>query len=190
VREVYRDRWLVVIDKPSGLPSQAGRDGRPGVYERLLETEPYVGLHHRLDTPASGLLLLSLHRKANAALAEGFREHQIARNYRVWVLGDPGEEGAWEAPLDGRRALTRWARLRGGRTSELRVSLETGRTHQIRRHATEAGHPVLGDRRHGGAAGSLWARLALHAEELALKHPITGEALRVLAELPADLAGL
>ena len=74
--------------------------------------------------------------------------------------------------------------------SLLEVDLKTGRTHQIRRHAVQSGHPVVGDRRHGGAAGRLWPRLALHAARLALGHPATGEPLVIESPLPSDLTGL
>lgn len=190
--ERYRDPWLLVVDKPSGLPSQAGRQGgRTHVYGLLGARERYVGLHHRLDTPASGLLLLTLDKAANGAIAQGFREGEIKRRYLAVVLGDPGPAGAWEAELDGKAACTRFERLGSAEgTSLLSCTLETGRTHQIRRHAAQAGHPILGDRRHGGAAGRAWPRLALHAVELRLPHPVTDELLVVEAPVPDDLSGL
>lgn len=187
--ERYRDRWLLVVDKPAGLPSQPTREGgRLHVQGILSGRERYVGLHHRLDTPASGLLLLTLDPSANAGVAAAFQEHSIRRVYLAAVLGDPGEAGVWEAPLDGEPARTRWRRLgtREG-TSVLLVSLETGRTHQIRRHAADAGFPLLGDRRHGGAAGRVADRLALHAAALSLTHPVQGSPLLVLSEVPDDL---
>lgn len=190
--EVFRDRWIVVINKPSGLPAQPGRDRKlPSVQRLVEETAPYVGLHHRLDTPASGLMALALHKRANKGLAEAFREHLARRTYEVMLLGDPGEAGTWDAPLDGKRARTHWRRLStDGMMSHLEVELQTGRTHQIRRHAADAGHPVIGDRRHGGAAGRLWPRLALHAARLELPHPVSGAPLRLEAPLPEDLRGL
>lgn len=190
--ERYRDRWLLVVDKPSGLPSQPAQEGgRRHVYGILAGRERYVGLHHRLDTPASGLLVLTLDPAANAGLARDLRERRVRRLYLGLVLGDPGAEGRWDAPIDRQPALTRWRRLGSqGGTSVLLLSLETGRTHQIRRHASEAGHPLLGDRRYGGAAGRAAPRLALHAVGLALTHPITGAPLRVRAPLPEDVAPL
>ena len=190
--ERYRDADLLVVDKPFGLPAQAGRSGGGDhVYGIVAADEPYAGLHHRLDTPASGLMLLTLSRRVNPAIAAAFREHAIRRSYRVVVLGDPGPEGVWDAPLDDKPAETRFVRRSsGGGMSALDVELVTGRTHQIRRHAMEAGHPVIGDRRHGGAAGRLWPRLALHAARLRLDHPVSGAPLDVSAPLPADLAAL
>lgn len=187
--ERYRDRWVLVIDKPAGLPSQPTREGgRLHVLGILQGRERYVGLHHRLDTPASGLLLLTLDPAANAPVARALQERTMRRLYLAVVLGDPGEQGSWDAPVDGDPALTRWRRLgRGQGRSALLVSLETGRTHQIRRHAAESGHPLLGDRRYGGAAGRAAPRLALHAVGLSLAHPFRGDPLAVLAPVPEDL---
>ncbi len=186
--ELYRDRFLLVIDKPVGLPSQRDRAGRPGVYELLGETEPYVGLHHRLDTAASGLLLLSLSRAANRGIARQLQTHTMVRRYTAMVLGDPGESGSWDGELDGKRARTWWRALSRGRTSLLELRLDTGRTHQIRRHAQEAGHPLLGDRRYGGAAAGLAPRLALHAHELRLEHPVEDRALVLESPAPPEFA--
>lgn len=169
--EVYRDHSLLVVDKPAGLPSQQDRAGRRGAWEILGEREDYLGLHHRLDTAASGLLLFTVDKRANRGIARQLQDHSMIRHYTAVVLGDPGDQGRWEAPIDGKRACTHWRALERGRTSLLELSLETGRTHQIRRHAAEAGHPLLGDRRYGGAAANLAPRLALHAHGLRLEHP-------------------
>lgn len=190
--ERYRDEVLVVVDKPSGLPSQAGREGGArNVYGILSATEPYVGLHHRLDTPASGLLLLTLSRGVNPAVAALFAERSVERRYLMAVVGDPGRQGRWDAPLDGKPAATQWRRLgHADGLSLVEARLITGRTHQLRRHAADAGYPLLGDRRHGGAAGRLWPRLALHAWRLRFPHPKTGAEVRVQSDPPDDLAPL
>ena len=187
----HQDKWLLAVNKPCGLPTQSPRGGGENLFDRLRGDHRYVGLHHRLDTPASGLVLFTLSRSVNSAIADGFRSHTIQRRYQVVVVGNPGESGTWEDPLDGKAARTHWARLSSaGGMSILEVHLETGRTHQIRRHAVAAGHPVAGDRRHGGAAGHLWDRLALHAMGLDFVHPITGQALSLEAPLPADLTAV
>jgi 23S rRNA-/tRNA-specific pseudouridylate synthase len=192
VPERYRDAHLLIVDKPSGLPTQAPRTGGDHhLYAMLQAQEAYVGLHHRLDTPASGLVLFTLDKRANRAIADGFRTGSIRRRYQAALVGDPGAAGTWETDIDGRSARTHWRRLAlGDGISIVEASLETGRTHQIRRHAVEHGHPVLGDRRHGGAAGRIWPRLALHAEHLALDHPISGEPLVIQSPLPPDLMEL
>lgn len=189
--EHYRDAHLLVIEKPFGLPSQPTRKGEKNLYAMLSQQESYIGLHHRLDTPASGLMLFTLHRSVNANIAEGFRDHTIKRSYLLVVVGETPDAGTWDSALDGKEARTHFSRL-GSRDSLslLEVQLETGRTHQIRRHASSAGFPIVGDRRYGGNAGRLWERLALHAHQLQLTHPVTGKALEWKCAIPSDLKEL
>jgi len=167
----------VIIDKPAGLPAQATRAGEPGVYELLCRTESYVGLHHRLDRNASGLMLLTLQRSANAAIAQGFREHSISRTYRALLEGE-ARSGVWSWPVDRKPAVTEVRALstRDGRT-EVECALQTGRKHQIRIHAAMAGTPIVGDTRYGGDLTAPIGRLALHAQRLDLNHPITQQPL-------------
>ena len=190
LRVVYQDRWIVVVDKPFGLPSQAPREGGPSVYGNLKAEHEYVGLHHRLDRPASGLVVLALDRRANAGLAEQFQQHAARRTYLAVLAGRLSDE-TWDRPIEGRDALTRvrvTATGLGATVCELEP--ETGRKHQLRIHAALAGHPILGDRRHGGEVGLRWPRLALHAARLALNHPVTGEACHWECPLPKDLEPL
>lgn len=177
VTEIFADHHIVVIDKPAGLPSQRDREGREGVYEMLTRRLGRVGLHHRLDVAARGLMVLGRSRPADQGLARQFQERTIKRTYRAVVLGNPGD-GTWRSSIDGKRAVSHFSTLEAGPTSRIEVRLETGRTHQIRRHASEAGFPILGDRRYGGAAGRLDDRLRLLAFRLELTHPVTGELLR------------
>lgn len=190
--EHYRDAHLLVVEKPFGLASQPTRDRAKNLYDLLCKQEKYIGMHHRLDTPASGLLLFGLVRGVNRQLAAAFREHQIDRRYQMVVVGHPAApEGRWDATLNGKTATTHWRVLKtcpGMALMEAR--LETGRTHQIRRHAAQAGHPIVGDNRYGGGAARLWKRLALHANSLEFTHPITQKTLHIQCEMPADLHGL
>jgi len=191
LRPIFEDGYILVVDKPSGVPSQPTRTHQPNIYDDACARFPYVGLHHRLDTPASGLLLMTLHRDANAPIANAFRDHKIHRKYRAVLLGDPGTNGKWEGAIDGRPAQTHWTRIAtAGGFSWIELTLATGRKHQIRRHALAAGHPIIGDRRYGGAAGQLWPRLALHAVQLEFEHPISGEPVEVESPLPGDLLEL
>lgn len=193
----------MVVDKPSGVPSQGTADGQPGLDTLLAGPErPRVALHHRLDQPASGLMLLATHPDADAPLTEQFRAHRPRRTYLAVLaggldrLGPPGPGPAdgprrvrWDAPLDGRAARSTLTVLgaKGGLVAG-RLTLHTGRTHQLRRHAAAAGLPLLGDRRYGGEVGGWAPRLQLHAVRLALPHPVTGAPLRLQAPLPDDLA--
>lgn len=186
----YREDGILVVDKPAGLPSQATRQGhRQHLFGALKAREHYVGLHHRLDTPASGLVLVTTDRDLNRAISDAFQSGSIHRRYLVVVVGDPGAQGRWSTPIDGRPAATRFERLaRDEFASVLACELETGRTHQIRRHAAEAGHPILGDQRYGGAAGRAWDRLALHAHQLRFHHPRLDTSVTVTSPVPEDLS--
>lgn len=193
VGEALEERWrgggVVVVDKPSGLPSQPVRDGKSQhVYGMVASKEGYAGLHHRLDLPASGLMLLSIAPEVNPRVAGWFREGKITRLYRIVVVGDPGESGVWNTAIDDLHARSQWVREAtvDGMTA-LWVQIDTGRTHQIRRHAEDAGFPIVGDRRHGGAAGRLWPRLALHAAVLQFPHPKSSDEVTVRSPLPDDL---
>lgn len=188
---VYRDRWIVAVSKPSGMPTQARADGEgEDLFAWVKAREPLAALHHRLDQPASGLVLFAAHPDANAGLAEGFRAHTIARRYQVVLYGEV-RAGSWTWEVDGKRARSEVQPLAedNGFTAAW-VALETGRKHQIRVHAAMNGTPVVGDRRYGGEAGRMWDRLALHAAELHLAHPVTGGSLTLKAPLPDDLQAL
>jgi 23S rRNA-/tRNA-specific pseudouridylate synthase len=185
LREVFRDRWIVVVDKPAGLPTQPPQGGGDNVHDRLRASGGYVALHHRLDAAASGLLLFGLDRAVNAALAQAFRTHAIARTYLAIACGDVLDD-VWDRPVEGKTARTRVEVVgRGGGRCALRLRPETGRKHQLRVHAALAGAPLLGDRVYGGDPAE---RLALHATGLAFAHPATNEPIVLSSPLPDELA--
>ncbi len=183
--EVYRDATLLVIDKPAGVPSQRTASGEPGVYELLAAREAYVALHHRLDRRASGLLLLALDRRVNRRLASAFRQHTIRR---IYVARCEGEvlPGSWNWPIGDKPARTEVEPLsvNPDGTTDVRCTLETGRTHQIRIHAAMNGTPLVGDRRYGGDLARPWHRLALHATTLRFTHPLCGTPLTLESPVP------
>ena len=189
---VYHHKGILVVDKPHGMPSQPSKTSEVNdVYGLLQQQFPYVGLHHRLDQPASGLLLLSTNQRWNSALSQAFQQHQISRGYIIWVVGTPPDNGTWRFKLDGKKAVSAFKTIhRHDDQAILAVQLYTGRTHQIRRHAAKAGYPIIGDKRYGGIAGALWPRLALHAMNLRFTHPATQEAVDLSAQIPEDLFGI
>lgn len=194
MRTVFADDHLVVIDKPSGLPTQATRQSPQGggdnAYDRLRAERPYVALHHRLDTAASGLVLFVVDPAVNAAVAAAFQGHRIARTYLAVAWGEVIDT-VWTRPVDGKTARTEIEVVGAARgLTALRLRPITGRKHQLRVHAALAGTPLVGDPTYGGEAMRRWPRLALHATALGLAHPATGEALVLEAPLPADLEGL
>ena len=214
VKFVHRDPCFVVLDKPAGVPvaqtKQSSRGTLSEVLRRVLAQEgmkrPYVGLVHRLDHGASGLVLFTIRDIANKSVHRQFVEHSIEREYRVMVHGDPPATLTCDAPLlerkDGRVAVaeagqpkardarTRFERLQprvdpGPNRALLCAQLETGRTHQIRVHAAHLGHPVVGDTKYSEAADD--GELKLHAHRMAFDHPLSGERIEV-SSTPPDWA--
>lgn len=191
-RIIFRDSFLLVYDKESGVPSQqVPYDAYNNVFAALLRhlsseqgSLSYAALHHRLDRETSGVLLFALDKKVNRSISSAFRERRVKKEYLAWVEGSPGDD-SWTSDSDigkiggrytavekgrGKEAQTLFKVLRreGTRTLVLADPL-TGRTHQIRIHLAEAGHPVLGDRSYGAKPDK---RLYLHAWRLTLKHPV------------------
>ena len=106
---LYVDDFIVVVNKPSGLPSQPTRDPhQTHVYEQVLDRFPNASLHHRLDTPSSGLVLLTVAPEVNRAISTAFREHSIERRYLAVLAGHPGDSGTWNQPIDGKTAVTHY----------------------------------------------------------------------------------
>lgn len=190
-RVLYEDEALLFIDKASGLPSQpSATPGVTDLYTLLSKRYRALGQLHRLDQPTSGVMVFTLDPRANKPLTEAFRTQQVRKTYLALVAGLPAPEGTWDRPLDDKNAVTRWKTLAStSGVSALEMYPSTGRTHQLRRHAAAVNHPILGDRRYGGAHGYWLPRLALHAYRLELVHPLTGEALSISAPLPPPLKG-
>ena len=172
------------------MPTQSAPGAPSDVFSELSKRFPYVGLHHRLDQAASGLVLLTLDPSVNAAIARGFREHTIERTYLAVLVGSV-DDTVWDRPVEGKAARTHVHVVgRGAGLSAVELRLETGRTHQIRQHAAMAGRPIAGDRRYGGEAGRRWPRLALHACRLAFIHPKAGAKITVESPIPSELSPL
>ena len=183
-----------------------------------LSLVPRAGIVHRLDKDTSGLLLVAANLEAHASLVRALQAREIRRGYRavcegVLVSGldidtpigrDPVRRTLQRVRADGRPALTRVRVLERFRAHTLvAAQLETGRTHQIRVHLSSIGHPLVGDRAYGsrgrlpsgadeGLVAALrgFARQALHACELAFRHPVHGGTLQFEAPDPDDLACL
>jgi 23S rRNA pseudouridine1911/1915/1917 synthase len=207
----YADEHLVVVDKPAGLlvhpvPRYSGPtlvDALAGIAAGGDEARP--GIVHRLDRDTSGLLLVARDGRTHARLQAQLRRRRIGRTYLALVRGRPrSRRGRIEAPIGrDRRDPTRMSlstdhprdavtdfelvEALPGR-SLLRVTLGTGRTHQIRVHLAAIGTPVVGDPVYGHGPELGLERQFLHAAELRLTHPVTGEPLEVHSDLPADLA--
>ena len=209
---VYEDSHLAVVDKPAGVVTHpgAGETG-PTLAAGILHRWPKVrgvgtddrwGIVHRLDRDTSGLLVIALDEAAERGLREAIRLHRVEREYLALVQGAPGAPtGTIEAPIardparptrmrldpTGRPAVTHYRVEESfATTTLLRVTLGTGRTHQIRVHLAGIGLPVIGDRVYGRASGA--PRIFLHATRLSFDHPVTGERIIAESPLPTDLA--
>jgi 23S rRNA pseudouridine1911/1915/1917 synthase len=210
-RIAYEDEHLFVIDKPAGVVVHPGTGNRQGTLVQALAgrvaggPDPErPGVVHRLDRNTSGLLVLARSDAVHAALQAALRERRVTREYLALVKGrPPAKRGTIDAPLgrdrtvrtkistdtdDPHHAVTHFALERAlPEDTLLRVTLETGRTHQIRAHLLAIGHPVAGDPDYGGAGRHGLKRQFLHAERLAFEHPVSGAAVDVRAPLPEDL---
>jgi len=220
VEIVYVAGEVVVVEKPAGLLTQPTSSGEKETVIGLLSDRlgrregkrPFLAVVHRLDKETSGLLVFARSLPAQRALQEELKERALTRQYLALVEGAVrGEAGTFDRALagdgvhekrhvvrrdeTGRAAVTHWqVRERLAGATWLEVSLETGRTHQIRIHFSAAGNPVVGEwvyRPSGGAPPPIaFGRLALHAARLAFVHPGTGERRVFESALPADLVAL
>ena len=216
---LYEDDHLIVVDKPAGIVVHPGAGHSRGTlaagllyrYPELVGVgaEGRWGLIHRLDRDTSGVLVVARSEDAYRALTTMMHNREITREYLALVEGTfDAPTGAIDAPIGrhpthptrqavvpaGRPALTRYevesAYAEAG-CSLLRVTLETGRTHQIRVHFAAIGHPVVGDRVYARApAGIASPRIFLHALRVELTHPNTGDHLIAEAPLPEDLVAV
>lgn len=209
-RLLYRDRLMLVIDKPAGLPVHAGPSGGASLedsFEALrfgLPTPP--ALAHRLDRDTSGCLVLGRHRKALRRLNALFSEGRVRKTYWALVVGQPAEDrGRIKLPLrkvterkgwrmkadaEGQPAVTDYRVLAYGPSHAwLALYPRTGRTHQIRVHCAASGWPILGDPLYGASMTEPARQgLQLHARALSLPLYPERSAIDVEAPLRADMA--
>ena len=221
---LHEDDDLLAVDKPAGLAAHPGTGIEGATLVEMARAHLRVSGDlppqefkpspaHRLDRETSGVILVAKNRKAMVRLTEIFTSGEgVSKSYLALAKGKMSRDaGTIDLPLSEheqsgkskamrgvnfQEALTRWKVLASMKeASLLQVAIETGRTHQIRRHLEAVGHPVAGDKRYGDfpfnrAARTRWGlkRMFLHAWKLALPHPTTGERLALTAPLPAELA--
>jgi len=191
---LFQDADLLVVDKPAGLLANG-----PGSVEELLRTKlalPVLEVVHRLDRDTSGCLLLAKNLAMRDKLVALFGQREVTKVYHAIAAGRvPDDIHEIRTPVEGEPALSRLERLDANpQASHLKVNIETGRTHQIRRHLLQIHHPVLGDKQYGGRfqpAGhqAEIPRQMLHSAVLVFPHPATGAQVRCVATLPADFRG-
>ena len=210
---MYEDAGLLALDKPAGVAVHGGSGQSLGVIEGLRRLRPhlrFLDLAHRLDRDTSGLLLVAKRRRTLAELHRAFREGRVEKRYRVLVKGRFDRVRRIDRPLvkgvlrsgervvevsqDGQPSRTDFLPIAWTpRCSLLEARPRSGRTHQIRVHAADAGHPVGGDPRYGDRdfnrelerAGL--RRMFLHAHALRVPERSTGRPLTLAAPLPFEL---
>jgi 23S rRNA pseudouridine1911/1915/1917 synthase len=222
---VFEDADIVVVVKPAGLVVHPGAGNPEGtLLNALLHRYPELrhlpraGIVHRLDKDTSGLMVVARTERARQVLIRDLQKRRVSREYLAIVTGRLVAGGTVEAPIGrdrrdrkrmavtarGKKAVSHYRVSKRYRAHTLlEVSLESGRTHQIRVHMKHLEHPLLGDPLYGGrlrlpagatpklvAALQGFRRQALHAARLALKHPITKKTLRFRAPPPADFKAL
>ena len=213
---VYEDNHLIAIHKPHGMPSQADETGdlaaNDWVAAYLKETyqkpgNVYVGLLHRLDRPAAGLLLLAKTSKAAERMSAQFQKGQVGKKYLIGTLAIPqpraGQLQHYLGPVPGQTNIMRaypqagadrkLARLSytvmadSGGKALVEVDLETGRKHQIRVQMAAIGCGVIGDLRYNKTTPLPDQSIALLSWKMEFEHPVRkGEIIRLTSPLPAD----
>ncbi|SFK44079.1 tRNA pseudouridine32 synthase / 23S rRNA pseudouridine746 synthase [Candidatus Pantoea symbiotica] len=207
---LYQDDHLLLINKPAGLLSLSGKNplNLDSVHHRLVKLFPGCTLVHRLDFGTSGLMVIARNKAINAALCQQFSQRSVTKIYHALLCGHlADDEGVIDAPIakdpalfplmticavNGKPARSRYRvieRTHEGMLPLTRVELtpETGRTHQLRIHCQQLGHPILGCDLYGGRllpGGEQTPRLMLHASELNFIHPVSGESVNIQNACP------
>lgn len=199
---LWQDEHLLLINKPSGLLSLSGKNpqNRDSVHYRLVQTFPGCTLVHRLDFGTSWLMVVARNKVINAALCRQFSQRSVEKGYSALLCGHlENDEGVIDAPIakdpalfplmsicatTGKparsryRVVERFYQETGVPLTRVTLTPETGRTHQLRIHCQQLGHPILGCDLYGGLnvpGTETVPRLMLHASVLNFIHPVSGE---------------
>jgi tRNA pseudouridine32 synthase / 23S rRNA pseudouridine746 synthase len=200
---LHHDHQIVLVDKPDGLLSVPGKGEHLAdcMFSRLERVFPGVLLVHRLDRDTSGVMVFALTPSAHRHLGQQFEKRQTRKVYIARVWGAVEErEGTISLPLivdwpnrplqkvdfeAGREAITDWrAQRQEEQTTRMRLMPRTGRSHQLRVHMREFGHPILGDRLYASGPAREAPRLMLHAESLRFRHPDGGKSVTFSCPCP------
>ncbi|XDA98605.1 RluA family pseudouridine synthase [Sulfitobacter sp. LCG007] len=200
---LYEDAEIIVLDKPAGLLSVPGKgpDLADCLLSRLQAAFPDALLVHRLDRDTSGVIIFALTPHAQRHLGLQFEKRMTRKTYVARVWGVPERpSGAIDMPIivdwpnrprqkvdfeSGRPAQTDWRLLKDeGETARVRLMPHTGRSHQLRVHMKEIGHPILGDPFYAEGPARDFPRLMLHSEELRFKHPQGGRSMKLRTPAP------
>ncbi|PCK22411.1 RNA pseudouridine synthase [Bacillus pumilus] len=211
---LFEDEHLLIVQKPAGRPTHPNEKGQIGTLANLVAfhfqangEEKRVRHIHRLDQDTSGTVIFAKHRLAHAVLDRMLSKKTITRTYIAIAEGlFKKKKGTIDAAIgrdkhhavrrrvspNGQSAVTHFQVIglnKHVQMTAVQLQLETGRTHQIRVHLSSLGHPLAGDTLYGGLRDRI-NRCALHAKQIDMKHPLTGEQLTIDAPLPPDMTEL
>ncbi|WP_194097810.1 RluA family pseudouridine synthase [Marivivens aquimaris] len=200
---LHEDHEIVVVDKPTGLLSVPGKGEHLAdcLITRVQAAYPTALLVHRLDRDTSGVMIFGLTPNAQRHLGKQFEARATKKTYVARVYGRVQEKtGTVDLPLivdwpnrplqkvdheEGRQAVTDWRVVRASDDeSRVRLYPKTGRSHQLRVHMREIGHPILGDPFYATGPALDYPRLMLHSETLQFRHPDGGRGMRITAKAP------
>ncbi len=204
---LYEDPAIMVLNKPSGILTVPGKEEHlhDCILTRVQKKYPLAAAAHRLDMSTSGLLVVPKTRIAAGVLGRQFQDRTVEKRYFAWVAGVvTRDEGEIDLPIAldddnkplqkidfvrGRRAVTQFRCLwRGSDRSFMRLHPVTGRSHQLRLHMKELGHPILGDKWYATPEiRDMADHLNLHAGELSFNDPTTGKRVCFRVDPPFDL---
>ena len=203
---LFQDESILLVLKPSGLLSLSGKNplNKDSVHFRLVQQFPTATMVHRLDFGTSGVMLLALGKSANANLTRQFQARTVRKTYLAMLDGHlQSDEGYIDAPIakdkpnfpllkichdSGKQAISHYRvleRLKNPLRSRVLFTPETGRTHQLRLHSREIGHPILGCDLYGSVrTHALASRLLLHAASIEFDHPVSAERMLFSCDCP------
>lgn len=200
---LHEDHEILILNKPSGLLSVPGKG--PELADCLIARAqlvfPQALLIHRLDRDTSGVMVFALTRHAQRHIGLQFEKRMTKKTYVAQVWGQiEGDSGQVDLPLivdwpnrplqkvdfeNGKQAVTDWkVQRREAATTRVRLMPQTGRSHQLRVHMQQLGHPIMGDPFYATGPARDAPRLMLHAEQLRLRHPDGGKGVRFTAKCP------
>lgn len=197
---LYHDQYLLLINKPAGLLTLSGKHplNKDSVHYRLVKEFPTATMIHRLDFATSGILAVALNKEINALVCKQFQERSVFKTYTAMLHGNiAADSGTIEFPIakdkenfplqkicfeTGKMAQTNFQvieRTLSGFSTKVIFTPTTGRTHQLRIHSREIGHPILGcDLYASDEAFFMAKRLMLHATQLEFNHPVSEKKLK------------
>jgi len=200
---IYEDAEIVIVNKPAGLLSVPGKGEHLAdcLITRVKLIFPDALLVHRLDRDTSGVMVFALTKHSQRHLGLQFEKRQIRKTYLAEIWGHlKDKQGLINLPLvvdwpnrplqhvdyeNGKEAITEWRVIRYRYPStRVRLTPQTGRSHQLRVHMKELGYPILGDPFYSSGPAAEFSRMMLHAESLKLRHPNGGKGMKFSAEIP------